>query len=387
MAYNTEILKKQIVDSLISQGFTVNGQIIPQELSKEAIKPLHDFSRNEQIEMHRKFIIKNYPIIERYLINGSDINPRNISLELKVIEPNTIEETIFKWWNFIWWSIPYQRAYGRQMRFLLWDKTHNAPFGLIGLQSPILKMSIRDKYLKIPKEELDIWINKSMQAQRLGALPPYNMILGGKMVAMSLISSQLKAEYERKYTNKKTVIEGRVINPDLLFITTTSAFGRSSIYNRLKIENREVAQSIGYTKGSGTFHIPQKIYIEVLKYLEEEGINTSTTFGNGPSRKIKLLDIAFNKLGLGDYTYHNIKREFFMFPLVSNLNEVIHNNNIPKYDTWNLTELEEFWKKRWCIPRSNKYEDWNKFNSEKYIHEVISKVNHGKTQKNYHVKF
>jgi hypothetical protein len=38
-------------------------------------------------------------------------------------------------------------------------------------------MSVRDDYLNIPKEDLDYIINKSMQAQRLGALPPYNQIL------------------------------------------------------------------------------------------------------------------------------------------------------------------------------------------------------------------
>ena len=66
------------------------------------------------------------------------------------------------------------------MRFLLWVKTHNALFGLIGLQSPVLKMSIRDNYLQIPNETLDLWVNKSMQAQRLGAIPPYNQLLGGR---------------------------------------------------------------------------------------------------------------------------------------------------------------------------------------------------------------
>jgi len=54
----------------------------------------------------------------------------------------------------------------------LWDKTHDAPFGLISLQSPLLKMAVRDNYLGIPGDELDRWVNKSLHAQRVGALPP-----------------------------------------------------------------------------------------------------------------------------------------------------------------------------------------------------------------------
>src|SRR5690606_17672524 len=153
-----------------------------------------------------------------------------------------------RWWNLLWWSVPYQKAYGRQMRFLLWDKIHNAPFGLIGLQSPVLKMAVRDNYLQIPKETLDVWINKSMQAQRLGALPPYNQLLGSKMVALSLTSNEIRRAYKKKYKNVKTLLEKRLIEPDLLFITTTSAYGRSSIYNRLKYKNELVAESLGFTK-------------------------------------------------------------------------------------------------------------------------------------------
>jgi hypothetical protein len=55
------------------------------------------------------------------------------------------------------------------MRFIIWDKTHDAPFGLISLQSPILKQAVRDRNLGIPNEELDYWVNRSMYAQRVGA--------------------------------------------------------------------------------------------------------------------------------------------------------------------------------------------------------------------------
>ncbi len=367
-------LRNNIIESLCQQGFSVNGQIEPLKLNKKAFRKIHLISKNEQLNIQRNLIEEGYTVVKKYLINGKDINPSEIELDLRLVKQGKEEEIIYRWWNLVWWSVPYQRAYGRQMRFLLWDKTHNAPFGLIGLQSPVLKMSVRDNYLQIPKEELDIWINMSMQAQRLGALPPYNQLLGGKMVALSITSKKLRYAYKKKYKNVKTLMQQRNIKPELLFITTTSAFGRSSIYNRLKYDGETVAKSLGFTKGSGTFHITQQLYIEIQKYLSKRGVDVSTTFGSGPSRKIKLLDKAFSMLELGEYTYHNIKREFFLFPLAKNLTSVIVKNVRPKYYSRKLNDLTDFWKNRWCIPRSQRFDDWKKFNGKRFLNSIKIKT-------------
>lgn len=113
----------------------------------------------------RNFLRKYFNLAKLYSRDGKVIVPENIELELREVKSDSFEEFLFRWWNLIWWSIPYQRSYGRQMRFLLWDTKHNAPFGLICLQSPVLKMSVRDRSLGIPKDELDIWVNRSMNAQ------------------------------------------------------------------------------------------------------------------------------------------------------------------------------------------------------------------------------
>ncbi len=202
-----EKLKGKIIQALKEQGFKINPHIGPSENHKEVYKEIQQKARIEQIHIHKKFLKDSIRKIKNYLRNGSEINPDSICLELREVKSGSIEETLFKWWNLIWWSIPYQRSYGRQLRFLLWDKAHEAPFGLICLQSPVLKMSVRDNYLGIPKDELDIWVNKSLNAQRVGALPPYNELLGGKMVALTLTSNEIREAYKRKYENYTTIIK------------------------------------------------------------------------------------------------------------------------------------------------------------------------------------
>lgn len=367
---NQQQLRLKIIQSLNHQGFTVNGHILPTQLTKNHYKQIQVHSKKEQLNLQRSFLNTSLPKIKKYLLNGWDVNPYEIDLELRLIEPGSIEETLFRWWNLIWWSVPYQKAYGRQIRLILWDKTHNAPFGLIGLQSPILKMAVRDNHLKIPKDSLDFWINKSMQAQRLGALPPYNQLIGGKMVALALTSNELRNIYKEKYKSKETILQKRIIDSDLLFLTTTSAFGKSSIYNRLKYDGEFVAQTLGYTRGSGTFHVPQELYKEIQKFLNAKGIDTNTTFGYGPSRKVKLLDKALVLLGLRNYHYHNIQREYFLFPLVNNLKDVINKNKIPCYYDRPINDLINFWRQRWCLPRFERTNGWLDFDAEIFFKDI-----------------
>ena len=363
-------LRIKIVQALEEQGFRINPYIKPAGFGKNTYRKIQNKARIEQLILHKHFLQRHLYKVKMYCRDGKDIDPNKISLELREVSSRSLEEILFRWWNLVWWSIPYQRSYGRQMRFLLWDVAHDMPFGLILLQSPVLKMSVRDRYLDIPKEELDLWVNKSMHAQRVGALPPYNEILGGKMVALALTANEIREIYRKKYKSVKTVIKGRRIEPELLFITTTSAFGRSSLYNRLKYNGEIVAKSLGYTKGSGTFHIPEELYLEILEFLAKKGIDTSRGYGHGPSRKLKLISLAFRYLNLPKFEYHGIQREFYLFPLVKNLKNVIEKKEKPIYVDRPFNKLVDYWKERWAIPRAERKPEWRDFSAKKFFKNV-----------------
>jgi len=363
-------LRERIIQVLKEQGFKINPHVRPGGYSKATYRRIQQKTRFEQLSLHRRFLIETMEEVQKYCRNAYEINPEMISLELREVRSGSLEEVLFRWWNLVWWSIPYQRPCGRQMRFLLWDRTHEVPFGLIGLQSPVLKMSVRDKYLGIPKDDLDIWVNRSMHAQRVGALPPYNELIGGKMVALALTCNEIREAYKRKYRDYVSIIKQRKLEPELLFITTTSAFGRSSLYNRLKYKGEVVAQCLGYTQGSGTFHIPERLYDELLEFLKDQGIDVSRGYGHGPSRKLKLISLALKYLGLPNFEYHGIKREFYLFPLVKNLKEVIHQGEKPIWIDRPFDKLVDYWKERWAIPRAERMPEWRDFNSNKFFKRV-----------------
>jgi len=329
-----EILREKIINALGEQGFKINPHVSPWDSSKEAYKVVQQRSRREQISHHKEFLKGCFEQAKMYCRDGRDIVPEEIKLELREVKSNSFEEILFRWWNLIWWSIPYQHAYGRQMRFLLWDNVHDAPFGLIGLQSPVLKISVRDNALEIPKGELDIWVNKSMNAQRVGALPPYNELLGGKMVALTLASNEIRDTYKRKY------------NSDL------------------------VAKCLGYTQGSGSFQIPENLYDEIVQLLKSRGVNIARGYGNGPSRKLRLIALGLRYLGIPSFAYHGIKREFYLFPLVKNLKKVIQNEEDAIWYDRPFDKLVDYWKERWAIPRAERMPEWKDFEANKFFKKV-----------------
>ena len=375
MKNDQDILKSEIIEALKSQGFLINPHLKTETNEKDTKRRVHEQKRNEIIRLHKKFLLKNLEKIKRYSIDGGEIEPSKIDLELVEVKPDSLESTLFFWWNLIWWSLPYARPIGRQMRFILWDRCNDAPFGLICLQSPPLRSSARDDFLGLNNKNVGYWINQSMYAQRVGALPPYNNLLGAKMVALSLTSNKVRETYERKYEHKETLLKKRILPNRLLFITTTSAYGKSSIYERITYKGDIVSQFIGFTAGSGTFHIPQTLYDKLLSFLKREGFDVKRGYGTGPSRKLKLINLAFRKLNVETFSFHNIKRGYYIFSNVCNLQEVIQKNEVPQWYDRPFEQLLDFWKKRWCIPRSRRTGSWKQFDSSVYVDNVEDQLN------------
>lgn len=367
-------LREKLICALKAQGFSISPSLKPEDDGKEFLKKIQTQKRVERLKYHRNFLKENFKKAKQYSISGEDLQPEKIDLKLIEVTEDSIYAKLFLWWNLVWWSIPYDKPIGRQMRFMLWDKYHNAPFGLFCLQSPPLRSTLRNHYLGLNNSNIGYWINQSMYGQRIGAIPPYNELLGGKMVALSMTSNQVRKAYKEKYNNKVTILKNRVLPNNLLFITTTSAYGKSSMYDRLKYNGERVGDYIGYTAGQGTFHIPEELYIECLEFLKQKDIDVTRGYGTGPSRKLELLRKAFKFLKISAYSYHNIKRGVYLFSNVENLRYVISENQKPKYYNRPFNNLANYWLERYCIPRSNRMDTYKHFNANDYFNKVEEEI-------------
>ena len=368
------LLRQQIDDILRSQGYSLSKNeffLASDGDARDSLRQAHSLAKKERIAKQDKFISGNAEFIQSHMIDGRDLSVQDISPELIPVASSSKWEVLFRWWNHVWWSVPYEKAYGRQMRYIVWDKYHKAVIGLIGLQSPILSWMPRDQYLNISAPERDYWINQSMSAQRLGALPPYNIVLGGKLTSMLMTSDKIREDFHRKYLEKITILQKRELPANLLFITTTGAFGKSSVYTRLKLRDDWLAKFIGYSNGSGTFHIPNQIYGELLKVLSENGVDVKRGYGNGPSRKMRLMQQGMAALGYKNGISHGVKRAIYLFPFAKNLEKLITGKNRrPIWHHRQESDLTGFWKERWILPRINRLsERLRAFEKERFISE------------------
>ena len=364
------VLRDKISDYMMNNGFKINPHLRLPDNTKQTYRQIQQALKYDQVLQHMKFLQDNMELAERFCRSGEEITPECIELEIREVKPNSMHAKLFLWWNLVWWSMPYQAVYGRSMRFVLWDTVHDAPFGLLQLQSPVLHMGIRDSHLDLPKNQLDVWVNRSMSAQRIGALPPYNQLLGGKMTALTVASDEIRNAYRSKYAGRVTVMNRRMLDPDLLWVTTTSAFGKSSMYDRLAYHGRLVATHIGHTKGMGTFHLSNELKNEMYAMLESHGVDTRTGYGHGPSRKIGLFKKAFTYLGLPGFYSHGIRRGVYLFELAENIQDVIKRGEKPRWFRMPFSELVSYWKDRWALPRSQRMPQWKKFDSEQFFEQT-----------------
>jgi hypothetical protein len=331
-------------------------------------------AKAERMSESEEFILNSTPVIEKFLIDGEKINIDKIDPQIIEVREGTLHETIFKWWNLVWWSLPYERAYGRQMRFVVWDRYHNAPIGLIGLQSPILSWGVRDKRLGIAVDGRDYWINQSMSAQRLGALPPYNYLLGGKLVASLMTTDLIRKRFTRKYDGKKTVLQGRQLPARLLFLTTTGAYGRSSVYNKIRVNGEAISQFIGYSQGSGSFHIPNGVFEDFVKYLKKRHYDVKRGYGGGPSKKMRLINDTMDLLGISNGSEHGIRRAVYLFPMVKNLEGVIQKDEEPIWHRRTVKGIANYWRENWAKPRVKTRKEYLEFTAKKFIAATLEEL-------------
>ena len=147
------------------------------------------------------------------------------------------------------WSVPVSQGFGRRLRFLVRDRQNGCLIGLFALGDPVFNLSARDNWIGWTHQDRRDRLVHVMDAYVVGAVPPYSQLIGGKLVAALMGSTEVKRAYERKYLERQSVIRKRNNRARLVLLTTTSALGRSSIYNRLAIPDGPNFLRIGTTKG------------------------------------------------------------------------------------------------------------------------------------------
>ncbi|HXI19895.1 MAG TPA: Druantia anti-phage system protein DruA, partial [Gemmatimonadales bacterium] len=171
-----------------------------------------------------------------------------------------------------------------------------------------------------------------------GAVPPYQEIVGGKLVAALMTSPEVRAEYRRRYGGTASVIASsmagrRVVRAaDLVFIGTTSLYGeRPNQYDRIRVdfegrdgERKSVRyRCLGRTKGLGTVQYGDDTVAELGRLLAQSrrGQRVNSVFGEGVNPRLRKLRDGLGELGLDadELLTHGSPRVVYGVSLVKNL--------------------------------------------------------------------
>jgi len=217
-----------------------------------------------------------------------------------------------------------------------------------------------------------------MELNVCGAIPPYNEILGGKLVALLAISPQIVHDYKERYSNKSSEIASRlkgepVYRPaDLVYVGTTSLyFVGSSQYNRLRIPDEVFGsgsdvtwQRLGMTIGFGTMHISKATTLSLTEATSDGFNRINHVFGEGASPKMRLLTMAIRELlestneDSKEFSKHAMSRIVYGARLACNsFDYLLGKDSTPKYyfGSTNYSEgtrsIVDYWRNRWLTSR------------------------------------
>jgi hypothetical protein len=357
-------LRKKVRKHLRELGFhkTDDGVLEIDGDGKDVIRTLHRSQRGERLTSNAELIERRAPDLLEYFASGSDISPAQIKPTLQRVYPGTMEAELFRLASLTW-SVPVSNGYGRRLRYLVWDAHKSKLMGVIAIGDPVFNLSVREGHIGWDVREKTARLVNIMDAYVLGALPPYNMLLGGKLVACLVRTREIYDDFATTYGNTTGIISGQDKGARLLAVTTSSSMGRSSVYNRLKLAGTPYFTSLGYTRGWGHFHIPDSLFSELRDYLRSIGHRYADLhrFGQGPNWRMRTTRAALQALGFSDELLrHGIKREVFISTLADNSEKILRTGKgVPSLTS--LLSAEEVSKQaveRWIVPRSERRTDY-----------------------------
>lgn len=210
-----------------------------------------------------------------------------------------------------------------------------------------------------------------------GAVAPYGPLLGGKLVALLMMSPQVGADYRRAYGNP-SIISSQMLNRPvvrdnaLVYLGTTSLYVHgSSQYNRLRLPAGTFAPDqpdlryhpIGETRGFGTVQFSPETSraIDVLVSSSKAYKDVNSVFGEGTSPKLRKMKQGMRLIGFNPdrMLRHQQRRLIYAVPLSDHSREWLmeRRTDLPGYLAdpaaypQATEQIAEFWRSRWLAGR------------------------------------
>jgi len=349
------------IDSIFkSMKWDIKKLNFAEEVSKETHRNTISKSKvqvlNSAPKSNNKKYPNDYPIEKGKTLSKEELKKLNLKCKPKIKNRDKIEEFLkinnnkqikalknnfnpepyieeynldFQWVSFINTisSTMFKNRPGRSIKLLVKDKNYDFIYGIISLSSPMINKKI-NKYFKdnnkMPKVDFN-FINRHIIDINVcvgtGILTKY---LTGKLLTYIALSEEIKNMWDKKY------------NTDIKYIMTTSIYGKSSIYNRIKS-----FKFLGLSEGWNVTFTQKQI-----DWLKKEHKKLYPHHKLSISGKSSHLFRRWNQVWR---KYHD-KMPFFPYKL----RRGTYLFDINKTPFLSIKDNIKYWKKRWYYPRKER---------------------------------
>lgn len=333
--------------------------------------------RESHAPQRHHLMVREAPFVRRHLsqlisdfASGAEIIPERIEPEIIQVESGTRDADLFRLVTALW-SVPVSRGFGRRMRFLVRDRSNGRLLGIFALGDPVFNLRVRDEWIGWTLDQRRRRLVSVMDGYVVGAVPPYNMLLAGKLVTSLIASRDVAEVFEHRYQHTEGRISGERKRAELAAVTITSALGRSSMYNRVRLPGLLRLEKLGDTKGYGHFHVPEPVFAKMRELLQIDAHRYANgySFGEGPSWRMRVIREALRRAGLDDELIrHGIAREVYGMGLADDWREYLRGQVESCQGTRpTAQDIAGAALERWLVPRSRRmldYTAWRRQDTE-----------------------
>ena len=252
-----------------------------------------------------------------------------------------------------------------------------------------------------------------MELSTCGGIAPYSTLLSGKLVTLLMASREVRDAVKHRYSGQVVLIRSKLAGKEiksppviLKAITTTSLYGASSQYNRLKllpnnyeiddttisnklinpVQWQEIKGEKSLSQGIGTYHFsPETSILAHIVSIAESGYRSvNSIMGEGTSPKLRNLrtvirniidlDHPNNTITSEDFMGHGVKRKNYVCLLEENVLESLMKDKKNTSKQLNTVDaITGAWINRWLINRiDTKADAVKKFTVEEISNELRS---------------
>lgn len=285
------------------------------------------------------------------------VDYENIKPRLAHVAPK--DKPLWEYARSIVSSTPYGGRVGRVMQLFCMDQNTGGLLGIVEICSDMMVLGPRDRHIGWTRSHRSG--DKLRHVGNVGTcvcVAPFGVLCGGKFHIVAATASIVSDAWERRYGDR------------MAGLCTTSLYGESSIYNRLKEWSY-----LGNTVGQGMFHLSAAGYELLKRFLRANNLTARVGATNiDPSSRMDVLNRACSLLGIDREAISSHQpRGVYWADLVPGAREYLRGDidTIPA-NTKQQETVADWWLDRWYKMRLPKKRaelvfDWHTYKVDAQI--------------------